>query len=76
MAKSKVFWITRDAYQTGLSTKVFVWPYRAYPKRDIDGVYESDMNSELDMCVKGFAKITGINLAPGQRVKARLVIGE
>ena len=74
MAKSKVFWITRDAYQTNLSFKVFVWPYRAYPKRDSDGVYDSGMGPELHMCATGFANVTGITLAPGQRVKAQLVI--
>ena len=73
MAKSKVLWITRDAYQTNLSEKVYVWPYRAYPKRDIDGVYESGLSPELDMCAEGFANVTGITLAPGQRVKVRLV---
>ncbi len=76
MAKSKVFWITKDAYGTTLSSKVFVWRYRAYPKRDSDGVYESGMDPELDMCASGFANTTGITLAPGQRIKARLIVKE
>lgn len=71
MAKSKVFWVTRDdignaAYE--------IWPYKRHPQQDESGEYP--MDSEHGFCCNNFETLTGITLAPGERVKARLIIQE
>ncbi len=67
MAKSKVFWITRD--KDGYRC---IWDYREFPKKDDDGMYCSDHGRILNTS----ALIKHVTLAPGQRVKATLEIKE
>ena len=75
MAKSKVFWITRDA-DASVGDEIVIWPYRAYPQKDKHGDWLSDEGC-IDMFDDAlFEDWTGITLAPGQRRKARLVIKE
>ncbi len=71
MAKSKVFWITRDE---GDNRDYEIWPYKEYPQQNVLGEYSC--RAPFRCCCDEFEKLTGITLAPGQRVKARLVIKE
>lgn len=73
MAKSKTLWITRDLD----SEHVEVWFYKAHPHEVTDGEFVSEqVEPAWVFCVAIFTKLTGITIAPGQRVKARLVIQE
>lgn len=71
MAKSKVFWLTRDECS---DSHYEIWPYREHPRNDENGIYPS--GAEFSCYCDSFEEFTGITLAPGQRVKARLVIKE
>ena len=77
MAKSKVFWMSLDKQGTGFSNRdIFVWPFKAFPKKDGDGVYHARTETigwEFKLCPGSFKCVTGITLAPGQRIKARLI---
>lgn len=73
MAKSKVFWITRDDKGTYYDRKIYVWRYRAYPKKNASGEYTSHALPVWNGCAKGLKPLTGITLAPGQREKYQLV---
>ena len=69
MAKSKVFWVTRDNDDHG---EYEIWPYRAHPKSN-DGWYPSGCS--FGCCLDDFQRITGITLKPGEKKKFRLVEG-
>ncbi len=79
MAKSKMFWLTLDKQGTAYSSAyILVWPYKAFPQKDRDAVYHAKetISWEIKLCPSSFKNVTGITLAPGQRIKARLVIKE
>ena len=82
MAKSKVFWITRDELADS-EDMIWAWDYICYPQKDTDGIWMLPDNKEKDRPNLNFepledifVEIFGITLAPGQRIKARLVIKE
>lgn len=73
--KGKVMWVTRDGQDCALSHKVYIWCFRAYPQEDPEGTWTSkDYGPDWEGCVEGFTVLTGITLAPGERIRARLVI--
>ncbi len=78
MAKSKVFWLTRDDDNTICAGRTFLWCYRAYPKKNKYGSFSSDSENSLDEWRINYEPpfFAHITLAPGQRVKARLIIQE
>ncbi len=78
MAKSKVFWLTRDDDNTICADRTFLWCYRAYPKKNKHGSFSSHSEDGLDVWRINFPPpmFAHITLKPGQRIKARLVIKE
>lgn len=78
MAKSKVFWLTRDSSD---SSDIAAWNFRAYPYKDEDGNWnwnaDRKFNGEaFEYIPPHICQMLGIALKPGQKVKARLVLGE
>ena len=82
MAKSKVFWITRDERldPDGFNSESLyaIWAYSCHPQKNEHGVWDYRL-AKAGACedVKPeVIALTGITLAPGERGKARLVTPE
>ncbi len=75
MAKSKVFWITRD--DDSEQEECCLWDYATYPSKDDTAYYSNKfVKGDFHDCDADMCRMLGIALKPGQRIKARLVIKE
>ncbi len=72
MAKSKVFWATRDHNGGQWEGKIYVWSYRSHPKLNNRGDFLARMSPVFHVRATEFF---GITLKPGEKKKFRLVEG-